>query len=184
MSDGTFPSPKTHYTQTEYTVKGKASDFDEKGNLKEGRRQYCLRHIRNSLSDFKEEKTEIEYLMIEISKLSNVKFTVRFTPKYHCELSGEGIEYTWGLVKRWFRALRKAERDTIARFRESIKRLFENKLEIDVIRKFSRKARAYMLVYAGMKHNSLTQSEIKIRYKCYRCHRDISKSHGEMIFET
>lgn len=54
MSDRTFPSPKSHYTQTDCTVKGKASDFDKKGNLKEGRHQYCLRHIRNSLSDFKD----------------------------------------------------------------------------------------------------------------------------------
>ena len=70
-----------------------------------------------------------------------------------------------------------------SKFKESIKHLFENKLEVNVIRKYSRKARAYMLVYAGMKDNSLTQSHIEYRYKCYQCLRDISKSHGKAIIE-
>jgi len=26
-----------------------------------------------------------------------------FTPKYHCEIAGEGVEYMWGYCKRLFR---------------------------------------------------------------------------------
>jgi len=27
------------------------------------------------------------------------------TPKYHCELAGEGIAYTWGCSKNYYRSM-------------------------------------------------------------------------------
>jgi hypothetical protein len=48
-----------------------------------------------------------------------VSFSLMFTPKYHCEMAGEGIEYAWGLIKRKFRALPLRARITAAKFKEA-----------------------------------------------------------------
>ena len=38
-------------------------------------------------------------MSLEISNNMNILFT----PKYHCKIAGEGIEYLWGASKRWYR---------------------------------------------------------------------------------
>jgi hypothetical protein len=44
-----------------------------------------------------------------------------FTPKYHCELVGEGIEYCWGAAKRMYQKLpRLNENKSWESFRKSV----------------------------------------------------------------
>jgi len=56
-------------------------------------------------ADFKNEKSAMEVLMDDLNlKTSSNNQTVKIivSPKYHCELAGEGIEYAWGAMKRYF----------------------------------------------------------------------------------
>jgi len=54
---------------------------------------YSLKHILSQWKDFQEE----ESLLQTIAKKMGV--AVDRTPKCHCELAGEGIEYSWGCTK-------------------------------------------------------------------------------------
>ena len=96
------------------------------------------------------------------------------TPKYHCECPGEGIEYLWGLIKRLFRKVSLSKRDKMDKFKESVKKVFEE-VTVEMCRKYSRQARSYMLVYPGHPSASLPQRDIKRKRKQFRCHRDMSR---------
>jgi hypothetical protein len=47
---------------------------------------------------------DLEYLAKELGG-RDATISILFTPKYHCELAGEDIEYCWGAMKRIFRKL-------------------------------------------------------------------------------
>jgi hypothetical protein len=46
----------------------------------------------------------LEYFAKELGG-RDATISILFTPKYHCELAGEGIEYCWGATKQIFRKL-------------------------------------------------------------------------------
>ena len=104
----------------------KKNDRDTNGVLTEHGKKYCLSYIRSNCSDFINEKSEIEFLLDELSQMDSTKNTYKiiFSPKYHCELSGEGIEYTWGFMKRKFRGLPLKDWKTADEFRVSVKAVF------------------------------------------------------------
>ena len=54
-------------------------------------------------ADFKNEKSAMAHLFDQLSKKGPCRMILLVSPKYHCEIAGEGIEYVWGLIKRWFR---------------------------------------------------------------------------------
>ena len=93
------PSSRTSPYSKDGTKKG---DRDGTGALTEQGMKYCLTYIRAKCSDFVNEKSEIEFLLEELSQMETTinTYKVIFSPKYHCELAGEGIEYAWGLIKK------------------------------------------------------------------------------------
>ena len=50
-------------------------------------------------ADFKQEETALQYLG------SQLGVTVRLTPKFHAELAGEGVEYSWAHAKAYYRRM-------------------------------------------------------------------------------
>ena len=50
-----------------------------------------------SCLDFAEEKTALQHVGSELG------VSVTITPKFHAELAGEGIEYSWGVTKGVYR---------------------------------------------------------------------------------
>ena len=78
-----------------YSKDGKKEDFGEDGKLKEASQQYALSYLLKNCGDFKQEKSDLEHLATELSQ-HDATINILFTPKYHCELAGEGIEYCWG----------------------------------------------------------------------------------------
>ena len=81
-----------------YSKEGKKSDIDpNSGELKEEARQYNLSYLLSNCSDFKTQKTDVEQLCDEINHNINSNTSILFSPKFHCELAGEGIEYSWGV---------------------------------------------------------------------------------------
>ena len=71
-----------------------------------------------------------------------------FSPKYHCELAGEGIEYAWGFMKSRYRHIPIAQK----RKKEDFDKCVRNVVSFEVdsaerIRRFSRRAWRYITAY-------------------------------------
>jgi hypothetical protein len=81
-----------------YSNDGKKEDFGQGGKLKEASRQYALSYLLQQCTNFKDEKSDLEHLATELSGRDTI-ISILFTPKYHCKLAGEGIEYCWGTAK-------------------------------------------------------------------------------------
>ena len=54
---------------------------------------FSLCHLLAECTDFKHEETALQYLGTQLG------VTVQLTPKFHAELAGEGIEYSWAYAK-------------------------------------------------------------------------------------
>ena len=79
----------------EYTLKVKASQMDEDWNILHEYWCFVLCHLMSQCADFKEEKSAMGVLLEDLSNrsLNNQKVELLVSPKYHCELDGEGVEY-------------------------------------------------------------------------------------------
>ena len=119
-----------------YSMKGKKDIF---GNLQT---ETSLRHLMENCADFQEEETMLQTMARQMG------LEVDHSPKCHCELAGEGIEYAWGCAKNYYRRLlleKKKGRDNfIASVRESISRNNVTRLRVQ---KFVKRARRYMAGY-------------------------------------
>ena len=140
--------------------------------------------------DFEEEETLLQSMGREMGVL------VDRTPKCHCELAGEGIEYLWGCAKNHYRRVslkRKKSKDSFRTVvRECLSR--EKVLTTARVRQFSRRARAYICAYykvwcerqeniANNEENksALSTDPISIeklvkRFKTHRCALDFDHS--------
>jgi hypothetical protein len=128
-----------------YLKDGKKEYFGEDGKLKEASRQYALSYLLQQCTDFKNEKFDLEHLAAELSG-RDTTISILFTPKFHCELAGEGIEYCWGAAKRMYRKLPLHQKTFWEFFRKSVP-VCLSKVNIEMCRRFSGKARGYMLGY-------------------------------------
>ena len=106
--------------------------------------QLCASTILGNCSDFREETGAMETLLLEQGHLC------LFSSKGHPEIAGAGIEFDWGVSKKFFRKDNKhmpkyCERDV----RESLK-----KIDLSTSFNTSRKARSYMMAYMSDAHES------------------------------
>jgi hypothetical protein len=74
-----------------YTVSGKKNEL---GIIDV---QFSLKHLLGSCRDFEEKESLLP------AQGRSLGVTVDRTPKCHCELAGEGIEYSWGCAKNFYR---------------------------------------------------------------------------------
>jgi hypothetical protein len=93
----------------------------------------------------------------QILKIFSVTVLILVTPKFHCELAGEGIEYDWGLSKREYRSLPHESKKGKANFLESLK---QSLMKVILVhrRKFSAKARRYSSHTNSSTHKRLLKS--------------------------
>ena len=89
----------------EYSLNGLKHQKDENNNVKQEYKPYLLRKIMEDCVDFKEEKSEMEFLFEQLSMMGENTITLLATPKCHPEIAGEGIEYAWGFFKRMYRSI-------------------------------------------------------------------------------
>ena len=115
---------------------------DENGDNVEGSEQWSLKYLMASCQDFAEELTALQH----VGQVLGV--TVHITPKFHAEMAGEGIEYSWAVSKSVYRKMpldSKRGKDSFkALVNECINR---NILKTEVVRKLSKRARAYICAY-------------------------------------
>ena len=176
-----------------YSKKGKKDDFHEDtGLIKEECKQYSLTYLISQCSDFKNEISDLEHLTKEISKLHNINSEILFTPKFHCELAGEGIEYSWGASKKIYRRYPLKRKRFASKFEACVKRSISLVSPL-MANRFSSKARSYMM---GYKHRRVmidecenTEKDMIIWshdynekiHKIYRGHRDANIIEGQYI---
>ncbi|KAI2497782.1 hypothetical protein MHU86_16724 [Fragilaria crotonensis] len=116
--------------------------------------QFSLRHVMaECTADFKDEETALQYLGTQLG------VRVQLTPKFHAELAGEGIEYSWAHSKSWYRRVPVSQK----RGRENFKRLVKectcpvNVLSKVRIEKFASRARAYICTYYHLEQEQRRQ---------------------------
>ncbi len=121
----------------EYTLDGRKDAITGIVDL-----HYSLRNLLAKCTDFKEEETALQYLGTQLG------VTVQLTPKFHAELAGDGVEYSWAHAKAYYRRVpvsRKRGRENFKVVKECtspVKVLTKDKIE-----KLASRARAYICTY-------------------------------------
>jgi len=99
-------------------------------------------HLLSQCKEFKNEQSQLEKIGAKYG------YEIWFTPKYHCELAGEGIEYIWGYMKWIYCRIKKEKKSTKKMFEDCVKQLVDgNTVSEERIRRFSRRARRYVRAY-------------------------------------
>jgi hypothetical protein len=104
---------------------------------------YSLQNLLAECTGFKEEETALQYLGTQL------EVTGQLNPKFHAELAGEGVEYSWAHAKAYYRRVPVSRK----RGRENFKDLVEEctspvkVLTKDRIEKFALRARANICTY-------------------------------------
>ena len=137
---------------------GRKGDVDADGKLTEEGENYSLNALLMKCTDFRTEVTDLEHLAREISTVHQL-ISILFTPKFHCELAGGGIEYSWGASKRYYRKQPLSTKKSYANF-EKLVRWSVDRVSVQMCRRFSAKARGYMLAYH---HKALEKSNAKCK---------------------
>ena len=77
-----------------YTLDGRKDTIPGKIDL-----QYSLCSLLGECKDFKEEETALQFLGTQLG------VTVLLTPKFHVELAGEGVEFSWAHSKAYYQRM-------------------------------------------------------------------------------
>jgi hypothetical protein len=110
-----------------------------------------------SRPDFVRETTDLQHLAKEVSD-ENYEVIVDFTPKYHAEIAGEGVENGWGFSKKILRRLPLERKRDFGDFTHLVK---ETLLMVDPerSRRFRRCCRKYMLAYTTISEEAQENKE-------------------------
>ncbi|KAG7367752.1 hypothetical protein IV203_030423 [Nitzschia inconspicua] len=116
-----------------------------------------LRSIVGQCTDFQNELTHLQVMANEL------KVQVMFTPKFHAEMAGEGIEYSWGFAKGSYRRKPLQKKRKRVDFEDLVDECtnVETELTKARIRKFSARARAYLCTYHYLATAEPTSAAIK-----------------------
>lgn len=71
---------------------------------------------------------------------------IAYSPKYHAEIAGVGIEYSWGAAKSRYRRIPFEEKRTKDQFFAAVKTSLQV-LRKETVRKCARRARSYIQAY-------------------------------------
>lgn len=117
-----------------------------------------MRMILKNHDDFKNEKTIVEHYLLSLGH------SVRFIPKFHCELNP--IERVWGQAKAYTRIYTNY---TLERLRHTLNPALDS-VTTDMIRKYFRKVEEYERAYREGKKAGL---EVEKAIKLYKSHRRV-----------
>ena len=149
--------PQSMVTQSG-TAKGLRTILKERGINTQNMLADDMRVVLSNHEDFANEKTIVEHYLTERGHLAY------FLPKFHCELNA--IERVWAQAKVYCRA---HTNFTLAKLRLIINPALDS-VSVDLIRKYTRKARDYEDAYrAGHKAGKKVEEAVK----AYKSHRRI-----------
>jgi len=124
---------KTYYYH-QFSVQGALSDTGSRID------KTSLASLLSKCDDFLNEETMLQQTMKKLGA------TLVRTPKYHCKIAGEGVEYGWGNAKMMYRRTPYKNRDTKKKFLIVLKDecLHRKNLDEKRIRLNSKRARDYI----------------------------------------
>jgi hypothetical protein len=155
-----------------------------------------LIEILAQCADFKGELTMLDLAAKDLG------FLVEKSPKCHPENAGEGVEYSWGCSKAYYRNMKFEDKKGYSNFRKSVRKAISNEvLTTARVRSFSAKARRYIITYLCLTAEkrrqlssdpalfnatryadlALPHEEIERVQKTFKTHRNIFDSHKGMI---
>ena len=121
-----------------------------------------LQELMGNCIDFEEEHTLLQSKVLEMCDRPGQFFLDR-SPKCHCELAGDGIEYGWGCGKNYYRGLPLSEKRGKETFKASVaKSISRDILTTERCRKFARRARQYICAYKGMQDGNQARTDLAI----------------------
>ena len=155
--------------------------------VREEYRHFILRTLMSNCADFKEEKSAMEVLLEDLTNKSanNQTIGLLVSPKYHCELAGEGVEYCWGLSKRFIHNKGLEAKNTKKKFEIVVREAIEY-VRKDHVEKFAAKCRRYMMAYKNIENGSmgLTYEWVERFVKKTKTHRNILDQERGFIEEV
>ena len=101
-------------------------------------------------------------------------------PKFHAELAGKGVEYSWGIAKGMYRRKPLISKKSKESFKKLVHDVTNREvLTTETIRKLSRRARSYICAYLSLYESSsrgddttkLTLPLIERLVKAFKTHR-------------
>jgi hypothetical protein len=119
--------------------------------LKEESKPFILTYLLLQCPNFANEISDLQHLVAQLSE-ETCMITIEFTPKYHCEITGEGIKYCWGFSKTIQWRLPLKDRHKVEGFMKSVKCCLKRATPVRM-RRFARRARKYMLAYHQIGEN-------------------------------
>jgi hypothetical protein len=146
--------------------------------------ELSLGHMIENCYDFQNEVSQLEHVCHQIGAQALI------TTKYHAEFAGEGIEYSWGFCKSLYRRSPLKSKKGKENFDRLVLRCISRDImKKELIRKFSKRARQYMLCYRSLEmsneENPVNSNQDAIsKHKIERM-KSVLKSHRAAIdFDT
>ena len=97
----------------------------------------------------------MEELLDELSTLQDQKLVLLTSPKYHCEIAGEGIELCWGLMKKIYRSIPLEDKRQKVKFLTAVHKCLKD-VTVEHVGKFAAKTRRYMVAYQNIDVDELS----------------------------
>ena len=131
-----------------YTLKGRTENADIITEEPAATEPSSLRHLMGQCTDFQQEETALQHLGSQLGS------KVILTPKFHCEIAGEGIEYNRAHAKAKMRAAPIREKKGRANFIELVNKCLcpATVLTRTRVSKLAARARAYICTYYHLSH--------------------------------
>ena len=115
------------------------------GEALDGAEEWSLQVLMASCFDLAEEMTALELVVKELGKL------VIISPKFHAEMAGEGIEYSWGITKGLYRRKPLNSKRSKEKFKELVLKCTSREiLWSATVQKLSRRAQTYICAYYSL----------------------------------
>jgi len=150
---------------------GKNDEVDDSGRATGEEKGYIMKELLADCEDFKTELTALEDLSQKLTT-AFYDITLTFTPKYHCEIAGKGIELCWGLIKKYYRRNFLAQQKKND-FEACVYESFEQ-ITPDLCRKFDNRIFRYLTAYKHYEDKTDEQSYKLIEKfvnKSFKTHR-------------
>ena len=173
-----------------YSMNAKKDWLDEDGDVKEEYKKFYLLGLLEELPDFKTSKTELENLAELLTEATGgrVKCSIFFTPKYHCEIAGLGIELAWGLIKKYYRrwiSLDRKKKDFSGCVQEALQQVTKTN-----VRNFCARIHRYLIAYKHFDSKDVDETSyeaiekfVKTSKKCHRSSMDLETAYLDNLLK-
>ena len=158
---------------SKYTVNGKKDSY---GFVD---KSFSLKQIMANTTDFQNEESLLQ------SKGRELGVLVDRSPKCHCEIAGEGIEYSWGFSKNRYRRLPLKNKRKKDEFRNLVRDcLSRDMITTTIVRKFSKRARDYICSYQILRTQKKDESTNLTLVRIEALHKDFKTHRSALDFDT